>query len=86
MKKIIISVCLIFVLNVLTFAQNRSVTILYTNDFHSAFDPIPAYWLKGSPKLGGAAQLTTYINQIRPEKKRLFYLIRAICSRGRCRF
>jgi 2',3'-cyclic-nucleotide 2'-phosphodiesterase (5'-nucleotidase family) len=43
----------------------REVTILYTNDFHSAFDPIPAYWLKGSPKLGGAAQLSTLINQIR---------------------
>jgi 2',3'-cyclic-nucleotide 2'-phosphodiesterase (5'-nucleotidase family) len=43
----------------------REVTILYTNDFHSAFDPIPAYWLKGSPKLGGAAHLTTLIRQIR---------------------
>lgn len=72
MKKFIISVCLIFVLSVLTFAQNRSVTILYTNDFHSAFDPIPAYWLKGTPKLGGAAQLTTYINQIRAREKATF--------------
>ena len=33
----------------------REVTILYTNDFHSAFDAIPAYWLPGSPRLGGAA-------------------------------
>lgn len=72
MKKIIVSVCLIFVLSVLAFAQNRSVTILYTNDFHSAFDPIPAYWLKGSPRLGGAAQLTTYINQIRAKEKATF--------------
>ena len=70
MKKSIVSICLIFVLSVLTFAQNRSVTILYTNDFHSAFDPILAYWLKGMPKLGGAAQLTTYINQIRKQEKR----------------
>lgn len=50
----------------------REVTILYTNDFHSAFDPIPAYWLKGSPKLGGAAQLSTLINQIRRRDKRVF--------------
>ena len=28
----------------------RDVTILYTNDFHSAFDPTPAYWLRGSPQ------------------------------------
>jgi 2',3'-cyclic-nucleotide 2'-phosphodiesterase (5'-nucleotidase family) len=43
----------------------REVTILYTNDFHSAFDPIPAYWLPGEPKLGGAAQLAALINQYR---------------------
>jgi 5'-nucleotidase/UDP-sugar diphosphatase len=50
----------------------REVTILYTNDFHSAFDPIPAYWLKGSPKLGGAAQLSTLINQIRKRERTVF--------------
>lgn len=50
----------------------RDLTILYTNDFHSAFDPIPAYWLKGSPRLGGAAQLSTLINQIRKRDKTVF--------------
>lgn len=50
----------------------HEVTILYTNDFHSTFDPIPAYWLKGSPKLGGAAQLTTLVNQIRRRDKTVF--------------
>lgn len=50
----------------------REVTILYTNDFHSAFDPIPAYWMPGTPKLGGAAQLTTLINQIRGREKTVF--------------
>jgi 2',3'-cyclic-nucleotide 2'-phosphodiesterase (5'-nucleotidase family) len=49
----------------------RELTILYTNDFHSAFDPIPAYWLPGSTKLGGAAHWTL-INQIRTRKDRLF--------------
>jgi len=53
-------------------SQLREVTILYTNDFHSAFDPIPAYWLKGSPKLGGAAQLSTLINQIRQRERTVF--------------
>lgn len=52
--------------------QVREVTILYTNDFHSAFDPIPAYWLKGSPKLGGGAQLSTLINQIRRRDRTVF--------------
>ena len=50
----------------------KDITILHTNDFHSAFDPIPAYWLKGSPNLGGAAALTTMINQIREKEKTSF--------------
>ncbi len=51
----------------------RDVTIIFTNDFHSAFDPIPAYWLKGSPKLGGAAHLATLANQIRKRDKTTFF-------------
>jgi 5'-nucleotidase/UDP-sugar diphosphatase len=50
----------------------REVTILYTNDFHSAFDPVPAYWLKGTPRLGGAAHLSTLINRIRERERRVF--------------
>ena len=50
----------------------REVTILYTNDFHSAIDPIPAYWLAGSPRLGGAAELSTLVNQIRAREKTVF--------------
>lgn len=72
MKKAISVLFLTCFLSLACLAQNRSVTILYTNDFHSAFDPIPAYWLKDSPKLGGAAHLTTYINQIREREKTTF--------------
>ncbi|MEO8586258.1 MAG: metallophosphoesterase, partial [Acidobacteriota bacterium] len=53
-------------------APEREVTILYTNDFHSAIDPIPAYWRPGSPRLGGAAQLSTLINRIRAREKTTF--------------
>ena len=65
---------LLLLLNTIGFSQTgtKELTILYTNDFHSAFDPIPAYWLKGSPKLGGAAALTTMINQIRTKEKNSF--------------
>lgn len=52
--------------------QVQNLTILYTNDFHSAFDPIPAYWLKGSPKLGGAAELSALINKFRKKEKNVF--------------
>ena len=50
----------------------REVTILYTNDFHSAVDPIPAYWLPGTPRLGGAAELSALVNQIRAREKPVF--------------
>ena len=49
-------------------------TILYTNDFHSAFRPIPAYWLNGSPKLGGAAHLATLVERERKAAKTSFLL------------
>ncbi|MGV8038963.1 MAG: bifunctional metallophosphatase/5'-nucleotidase [Thermoanaerobaculaceae bacterium] len=52
----------------------RAVTILYTNDFHSAVDPIPAYWLPGTPRLGGAAQLATLVNRIRERERPVFLL------------
>ncbi len=39
--------------------------LVYTNDFHSAFDPIPGYWLPGTPRLGGAAHLATLVERQR---------------------
>ena len=72
MKKI--SLLLLVFAPFMGFAQKgtKEITILYTNDFHSAFDPIPAYWLKGAPNLGGAAALTTMINQVREKEKTTF--------------
>lgn len=43
----------------------REVTLLYTNDFHSAFEPVPAFWRPGSPRLGGAAHLASVIERER---------------------
>ena len=53
-------------------AEEREVVILYTNDFHSAIDPIPAYWLDAepTPHLGGAAELMTPVEQIREREAR----------------
>lgn len=49
-------------------------TLLFTNDFHSAFEPIPAYWLPGSPRLGGAAHLATLVEQERAAARTSFLL------------
>ena len=45
------------------------VVILYTNDFHTALDPIPAYWRPGSPRLGGAAWLAGLVNRVRAQER-----------------
>lgn len=49
-------------------------TILYTNDFHSAFEPIPAYWLPGSRRLGGAAHLASLVERERTAAATSFLL------------
>jgi len=49
-------------------------TLLYTNDFHSAFAPIPAYWLPGAPRLGGAAHLATLVARERAAASTAFLL------------
>jgi 2',3'-cyclic-nucleotide 2'-phosphodiesterase (5'-nucleotidase family)/nucleoside phosphorylase len=56
----------------LALSEEREVVILYTNDFHSAIEPIPAYWLPGEPKpnLGGAAHLMTLVERIRRDEAR----------------
>ncbi len=50
----------------------RDVVILYTNDFHTALQPIGAYWLPGSPRIGGAAVLAGYVNRLRAENPTTF--------------
>lgn len=55
-------------------ASTKTVTLLYTNDFHSAFEPVPAFWLPGSPRLGGAAQLATLVEHERAAADTAFLL------------
>ena len=56
--------------------QVKEVTLLFTNDFESAFDPIPAFWREDLNFLGGAAELTTMIDSIRRSEP-LVYLFDA---------
>jgi len=52
----------------------REVTLLYTNDFESAYDPIPAFWRDDLDHVGGIAQLATLIDQIRADEETSFLL------------
>ncbi|MDG2170739.1 MAG: bifunctional UDP-sugar hydrolase/5'-nucleotidase, partial [Opitutales bacterium] len=54
------------------FAEERDVTLLFTNDFESAFDPTPAYWRDDIELIGGAPQIATLVDNIRAEEELVF--------------
>jgi len=47
----------------------QEVTLLYTNDIESVYEPIEAYWNNTIQKIGGLAQLATLIKQVRQEEQ-----------------
>lgn len=53
-------------------AQDKTVTLLFTNDVESAYDPIPAFWLDDLDMIGGIAEMTTLINDIRSTEPHVF--------------
>ncbi len=53
-------------------ADNQEVTILYTNDIESVYDPIDAYWNDTIDRIGGMAQLATLIDQTRAKEQTAF--------------
>ena len=52
-----------------THSNKKEVTILYTNDIESVYDPIDAYWNDTIQRIGGMAQLATLIEQTRQQEK-----------------
>ncbi|MDT9719297.1 bifunctional UDP-sugar hydrolase/5'-nucleotidase [Paenibacillus sp. ClWae2A] len=46
-------------------SEPKTLTIVYTNDFHAQDKPVRATWIEGSPMMGGAAYMAAYINKIR---------------------
>jgi len=52
--------------------DTTTVTLLFTNDVESAYDPIPAFWLEGQEMIGGIAEMTTLINEIRGTEANVF--------------
>lgn len=52
--------------------QERVVTLLFTNDFESAYDPTPAFWRDDLEHIGGIAELATLIEQLRKREPNVF--------------
>ena len=51
---------------------STTVTLLFTNDVESAYDPIPAFWLEDQDMIGGIAEMSTLINSIRQSEPNVF--------------
>lgn len=52
---------------------STTVTLLFTNDVESAYDPIPAFWLDDQEMTGSIAEMTTLINSIRQSEPNVFH-------------
>lgn len=53
-------------------AKGKTVTLLFTNDVESAYDPIPAFWRDDMSMIGGIAQMTTLIREFRRQEPNVF--------------
>ena len=53
----------------------KRITILHTNDMHSRIEPFSSGSFKG---IGGMAQRSSIINEIRKKKKMFFFLMQVI--------
>jgi 2',3'-cyclic-nucleotide 2'-phosphodiesterase (5'-nucleotidase family) len=49
-----------------------AVTLLFTNDMESAYEPFPAFWIEDVNRIGGIAHLGTLIKQIRKDEPNVF--------------
>ena len=52
--------------------SDRIVTLLFTNDVESAYDPIPAFWLDDIPLIGGIAEMSSLIKSLRKSEPNVF--------------
>jgi 5'-nucleotidase/UDP-sugar diphosphatase len=48
------------------------VTLIFTNDMESAYEPVPAWWRDDLDHIGGIAELTTLINEVRSNEPNVF--------------
>ncbi len=73
-------VCLVlglgFVFSSPAFAQEQAadevVTLIFTNDMESAYQPFPAWWRDDMERIGGIAELSTLIKNIRRDEPNVF--------------
>lgn len=70
MKRFFSILCITIVTTLWLFPQQKTLTILHTNDIHASFIPHEAFWIKGTPKplIGGFNELSFKIDSLRKIK------------------
>ena len=51
---------------------DKVVTLIFTNDMESAYEPFPAWWRDDMERIGGIAELTTLIKNVRRDEPNVF--------------
>jgi 5'-nucleotidase/UDP-sugar diphosphatase len=52
--------------------QDQVVTLVFTNDIESAYEPVPAWWRDDMERIGGIAELATLIKNVRRDEPNVF--------------
>ena len=53
-------------------AEDTVVTLTFTNDMESAYEPVPAWWRDDMDRIGGLAELSNLIREVRREQPNVF--------------
>lgn len=72
MTKSIVSIVLVCVFCLPTFAQEIKLNVLYTNDLHSHFEPHFVPWVSKTRKVGGFANIAARVKKKKPPIQTLF--------------
>lgn len=52
--------------------SDKVVTLIFTNDMESAYEPFPAWWRDDMQRIGGIAELSTLIKKVRRDEPNVF--------------
>ncbi|MEM8547805.1 MAG: bifunctional UDP-sugar hydrolase/5'-nucleotidase [Pseudomonadota bacterium] len=67
-KKLLVALWLVWLMASVSgraLAEPRRITIAFTNDLESAYDPIDAFWRDDIARIGGVAELATLVQSVR---------------------
>jgi 2',3'-cyclic-nucleotide 2'-phosphodiesterase (5'-nucleotidase family) len=67
-----LSLLLLLVTFSISKSQSKEVTILYTNDIESVYEPVEAFWNKDIELIGGISYMATLVKEVQKKEKLSF--------------